>query len=90
MTKIILQSSLLEQLDAQINAHRSRSTEFGLLLVRIDDFRKLNIARGRQTGNQVLKLVSGVLAEVCRDQDQIYRSGVAEFLVGGVKGGGGL
>jgi diguanylate cyclase (GGDEF)-like protein len=52
-----------------------------LLMVDIDHFKSFNDKHGHQTGDEVLKLVAGVLASACRDFDTAARYGGEEFAV---------
>jgi diguanylate cyclase (GGDEF)-like protein len=52
-----------------------------LLMLDIDHFKSLNDRHGHQAGDEVLKLVSEVLASACRDFDTAARYGGEEFAV---------
>ena len=54
---------------------------FCLLMVDIDDFKKVNDTYGHDFGDQVLKAVSGLIAGNIRETDHICRWGGEEFLV---------
>lgn len=45
-----------------------------LLLLGMDNFKKVNLYRGREHGNQVLRTMAGVLEELVRPGVRIYRS----------------
>ncbi|MDQ4024955.1 MAG: sensor domain-containing diguanylate cyclase [Actinomycetota bacterium] len=71
--------------EATLERELSRAARSGdpvtLLMVDIDHFKSLNDRHGHQTGDEVLKLVAGVLASACRDFDTAARYGGEEFAV---------
>jgi len=52
-----------------------------LLMIDIDDFKKINDTHGHLAGDQVLREVSGVLRHVLRSVDESARYGGEEFVV---------
>jgi diguanylate cyclase (GGDEF)-like protein len=71
--------------EATLERELSRAARSGepvtLLMVDIDHFKLLNDRHGHQAGDEVLKLVAGVLASACRDFDTAARYGGEEFAV---------
>ena len=71
--------------EATLERELSRAARSGdpvtLLMVDIDHFKSLNDKYGHQTGDDVLKLVAGVLASACRDFDTAARYGGEEFAI---------
>jgi diguanylate cyclase (GGDEF)-like protein len=55
--------------------------QLALLLIDIDDFKALNDRHGHAVGDQVLRMVGGVLNEAVRDSDLPARYGGEEFVV---------
>ena len=55
-------------------------TPLSILMIDIDDFKKFNDSFGHQVGDQVLRLVSKVLAESVRDCDLAARYGGEELM----------
>ncbi len=72
----MIQSRLMTILDEW----EKRNLPFGVLIVDIDHFKKVNDAYGHDTGDQVLKMVTGSLSSGLRSYDYIGRWGGAEFL----------
>ena len=68
-----------------INQELARSKRyqksFGLLLIDIDHFKKINDTYGHTTGDNVLKKVASVLASLTRKNDTLIRWGGEEFVV---------
>ncbi len=64
-------------------AHRSRryGESFGVLLLDIDLFKKVNDAYGHHVGDNVLQEFTQVLQENCRQSDLLGRWGGEEFLI---------
>lgn len=56
-------------------------TDFSLLLVDVDHFKRLNDRWGHSRGDQVLKQVARVIAGSVRESDLVYRYGGEEFVV---------
>jgi len=53
----------------------------GLLMVDVDDFKQVNDRLGHQTGDEVLKYVSTILAKSVRATDSVARWGGDEFIL---------
>lgn len=64
----------------RVRSARSRDT-FGIAVVDIDYFKRVNDEYGHDCGDLALKLVSGVLRGSLRAQDTVARWGGEEFLV---------
>lgn len=54
---------------------------FALALVDLDHFKRINDDFSHDAGDEVLKAVSGILVERCRDTDLVSRYGGEEFLL---------
>ncbi|WP_297890288.1 diguanylate cyclase [Sulfurihydrogenibium sp.] len=55
--------------------------DVGLLIIDVDNFKKLNDTYGHQTGDIVLKKISNVFSNTVRDMDVVGRWGGEEFIV---------
>jgi len=66
--------------DAVENAH-TYSGNISILMLDIDYFKKVNDTYGHQTGDEVLRQVSKVIAITLRDHDIVGRYGGEEFIV---------
>ena len=70
-----------EMLVREAIQRRKRTEKCALLVFDIDNFKKINDARGHQAGDQVLKEFSKILTEAFRKSDAIGRFGGDEFVV---------
>lgn len=66
----------LHRLVSQANRH---GTDFGLLVIDMDKFKKVNDTCGHQEGDNVLIAVASVLIDCLRDTDFAFRFGGDEF-----------
>lgn len=66
----------------ELNATFLRSgKEFSLILVDLDEFKRINDQYGHDAGDAVLSVASRVLKETCRTTDHVSRFGGEEFAV---------
>ncbi len=66
---------------AQNMSRRQRKEFFSLLLIDIDDFKKINDAHGHLYGDKVLQKVARFLENSVRDFDVVARWGGEEFVI---------
>jgi diguanylate cyclase (GGDEF)-like protein len=69
------------RLDQETSAIRRHGGTMSLMMVDIDEFKKLNDAHGHAFGDQVLRAVARQLAMSCRQEDTVYRYGGEEFVI---------
>jgi diguanylate cyclase len=69
------------ELDRAIEQARAEETPLCLFMCDIDHFKRFNDTFGHQTGDQVLRLVGGCLAENVKGRDTAARYGGEEFAV---------
>ncbi len=69
-----------ELLDAEINRCRRFDRGFSLLMLDIDDFKKINDTYGHMMGDQLLKTFGRLLAGMLREMDLACRWGGEEFV----------
>jgi diguanylate cyclase len=69
------------ELDHAIEMARAEQTPLCLFMCDIDHFKRFNDTFGHQTGDQVLRLVGGCLAENVKGRDTAARYGGEEFAV---------
>lgn len=75
--RLALDNTLLREIEL---AKRHRSP-LSLLVIDVDDFKKINDEWGHKTGDKVLKKIVAELAEVNRQTDLTFRYGGEEFVV---------
>jgi diguanylate cyclase (GGDEF)-like protein len=78
LTGLPAKSALFAQLQDEFAAQRKPVT---VLLADIDEFRRVNEAYGRSIGDQLLKLVAGILRDNSRTVDYVARVGGDEFVL---------
>ena len=81
MTGLFNHSMCYELLDLEFRNHRRYGVGVGLILVDIDNFKRVNDRSGHQKGDRVLVEVSTTLKEETRDSDICCRFGGDEFAV---------
>ena len=76
------------QFDIRIHEAVGRTEPFSLMFIDIDDFKKINDAKGHSAGDDALVSVAKSLRLACRKNDHAFRIGGDEFalLVSGVDG----
>jgi len=72
---------LIEALDSEIKRSKRTGREFALLMLDVDDLKRINDQYGPATGNQALCRVADALIKCCRDIDSAARFGGDEFAV---------
>jgi diguanylate cyclase (GGDEF)-like protein len=70
-----------DYLDERIAEYERYGRSFSVALVDLDHFKRINDDHSHDTGDEVLKAVSGILAKLCRDSDMVARYGGEEFLL---------
>jgi len=68
------------KLAKEINLALQQKKELSLVIFDIDYFKKCNDTYGHEAGNEVLKNVSGILRNRCRQTDTVCRFGGEEFV----------
>jgi diguanylate cyclase (GGDEF)-like protein len=70
-----------ERLAAELARAQRDETAVGLVLLDVDDFKRVNDVHGHPVGDQVLVAFAGVLSDHVRAGDVVCRSGGEEFAV---------
>lgn len=70
-----------DYLDERIAEFERYRRSFAVALVDLDHFKRINDNFSHDAGDQVLKAVSAILGERCRDTDLVSRYGGEEFLL---------
>src|SRR5205814_7440951 len=64
-----------KRLDSEVARARRHGRPCGVLMMDVDDFKKINDTYGHDAGNEILKKVSRVLAATMRTDDLVARRG---------------
>ena len=72
---------LLEHLHAESAAASRRGECFGVLMIDVDHFKKVNDRYGHESGDVVLRIIGERLAGACRIEDVAGRWGGEEFVI---------
>ena len=81
LTRLLNRRGLEDALRISI-AHASRhDLPTAAIVIDIDHFKQVNDSFGHETGDQVIRLVAGMIERMCRNSDVVARTGGEEFLV---------
>jgi diguanylate cyclase (GGDEF)-like protein len=72
---------LTERLPAEVDRHRRHERELALVVLDLDNFKRVNDEHGHQDGDRVLQEVAGALMGSVRAHDVVVRHGGDEFAV---------
>jgi len=75
LTNLFNHGHFEKRLDSEVARARRHGRPCGVLMMDIDDFKKVNDTYGHDAGNEVLKKVSRVLATTMRTDDLVARRG---------------
>jgi len=73
LTNLFNHSHFEKRLEAEVARTRRHGRPCGLLMLDIDDFKRINDTHGHDAGNEVLKSVARVLASTLRGADLVAR-----------------
>jgi len=72
---------LTERLPAEVDRHRRHDHDLALVVLDLDNFKRVNDEHGHQDGDRVLQEVAGALMGSVRAHDVVVRHGGDEFAV---------
>ncbi len=81
LTGIYNRNGLLEFIKKELGRVRRADSQAGILVIDLDNFKKINDRYGHLTGDQVLKSFAAILKTTVRESDMICRFGGDEFMV---------
>ncbi|MBV1920481.1 MAG: diguanylate cyclase, partial [Pseudomonadales bacterium] len=81
LTGLLNRRGLVERFGVEIERSRRENSLIGVVMVDIDDFKKVNDQHGHDVGDAVIRSCSAIIAETCRTTDVAARWGGEEFLV---------
>ncbi|MGP9801575.1 GGDEF domain-containing protein [Rheinheimera sp. NSM] len=73
--------TLNDQLALAINEHQRFGRPYGLMLLDLDHFKRINDNHGHKAGDEVLTGLIPLLQSMLRQSDQVFRFGGEEFVV---------
>jgi len=81
LTGLYNRAYFLDQLGPLADASANRGLGLAVLMLDIDDFKRINDTHGHAAGDVVLREVAGVLRESTRPEDLVARYGGEEFIL---------
>lgn len=81
LTGLFNRVKLDELLQDELNRSKNFHHTFGLAIMDIDHFKKINDTFGHQVGDTILKEVGGIITKELRSTDKVIRWGGEEFLI---------
>ncbi|EKD36144.1 MAG: Diguanylate cyclase [uncultured bacterium] len=81
LTQLFDVSTFRTKLKAEINRYKRYGSKVSLIMLDIDDFKRINDSRGHQEGDRVLCELSRIITTTVRDIDICSRYGGEEFSV---------
>ncbi|NPA52480.1 MAG: diguanylate cyclase [Aquificae bacterium] len=81
LTKLLNKTSFERILQEYINIYKKNGKIFSLILLDLDNFKKINDTYGHVIGDEVLKHIATLLKQYLRDKDIIARIGGEEFAI---------
>ncbi|MDY0210761.1 MAG: diguanylate cyclase [Acholeplasma sp.] len=81
LTRALNRRGIFDYLKEVVSKSKHKNTELSVLMVDIDDFKKVNDTYGHLIGDEVLKDLVKVIQDNLRESDRLGRYGGEEFLV---------
>lgn len=81
LTKIYNHRYMIQQLKEEVKRADRYKHDLSIILLDLDNFKRVNDTYGHQTGDEVLRCVARVIGEQLREGDVLGRYGGEEFLV---------
>jgi diguanylate cyclase (GGDEF)-like protein len=80
LTKVLNRAAFMEVLSTHVHRSNDLSVPFSLVMLDIDDFKKVNDHYGHQAGDMVLENMGAILRAKLRRDDVVGRYGGEEFI----------
>jgi diguanylate cyclase (GGDEF)-like protein len=81
LTRLFNRRSFDNILDKAISLFQENNLHFSLVILDLDDFKKLNDTYGHQAGDEVLRVFGSILQKNMRQEDSAFRYGGEEFAI---------
>jgi diguanylate cyclase (GGDEF)-like protein len=81
LTGLLNHRAIHERLERQLVLSRMRNESVAVIMADLDDFKVINDTLGHQAGDQVLRVISSILTDACRETDAVARYAGDEFMI---------
>ena len=81
LTRVPNRRYLFQELRKYFKKHKEEKKPLALIMIDVDDFKKVNDTYGHEVGDEVLKRVAGTISKSVRKFDLVGRYGGEEFIV---------
>ena len=81
LTQVFNRKHLISMTESELQRAKRYGNPFSLMLVAVDDFRKVNESQGRLAGDKLLQTLTGTVRRQIRPVDLFARFGGAEFVI---------
>ncbi|MBB6062497.1 two-component system cell cycle response regulator [Thermosipho japonicus] len=81
LTQVFNKQFIISKLNELLKMHRRQNLPLSVVMIDIDDFKKINDTYGHVKGDEVLKQFAKLIKEGLRESDYLGRYGGEEFLV---------
>ena len=81
LTKLLNRRSFDQILDKAMSLYKENNLYFSLIIIDLDNFKKLNDTYGHQAGDEVLRKFGSILQDNMRQEDSAFRYGGEEFAI---------
>ena len=82
LTGLNNRAALEDEIGREIDLARRHQRSLALLVMDLDGFKQINDRYGHDIGDEVLRRVAGVIGDVLRNSDLLFRYGGDEFVAG--------
>jgi two-component system cell cycle response regulator len=81
LTRLLNKAHVAERLAAEVAFARRHHASLGVLLIDVDEFKRINDVHGHEAGDVVLRVIAHALERTVRTEDVLGRYGGEEFAV---------
>lgn len=81
LTGVFNRSALLPTIAKEMEHNKRHKIPLSLLLIDLDNFKKMNDSFGHLVGDALLRHASQLFVQICRQEDTIFRYGGEEFII---------
>lgn len=81
LTRLENRRAFLDQAEELLAIHKRYGSDYSVLMLDIDFFKKINDSHGHDAGDEVLVRISNILLNLARDVDTVARIGGEEFAI---------